>query len=152
MTLLPSDVVDGDATTGTEAAQEAVESHAAAEGAEDAAESAGGIGSRQGLREALLSTDPAPPLQAVESPWNPDLGGATRILRAFQKMTGADGLPAGADLIIGIGEMVVAFEPDGGDEAGDGDGPRGEQRDDDARGSPTEGSTGLSPDELEAAT
>jgi hypothetical protein len=75
--------------------------HAAAEGTAPSS----ALGSTEGLRDALLSTEPTKPLETVESPWNPGLGGASRIYRGMQKMTGVDGLPAIADVGIGIAEL-----------------------------------------------
>lgn len=98
-----------------------VEGHATAEGAEAAAESSDALGSRSALTDALLSTEPSRPLQEVESPWNPDLGGPRRIMRAFQKMTGANALPAAADLLIGVGEMLATLNLDEPEENDDRD-------------------------------
>jgi len=114
--LLPSDAVDVDPsgpTESSEAAAEATADHAASEGT-DASETSG-MGSTDTLREMLLSTDPSPKLAEVDSPWNPDLGGPSRIYRAFMKMGNFDGMPAGVDLGIGIAETLKTVslnEPD----------------------------------------
>ena len=114
--LLPSDAVDVDPsgpTDSSEAAAEATADHAAAEGTD--ASSTSGMGSVDTLREMLLKTDPSPSLAEVDSPWNPDLGGPSRIYRAFMKMGNFDGMPAGLDLVIGFGETLKTLsldEPD----------------------------------------
>ncbi|QGX94999.1 hypothetical protein EI982_09450 [Haloplanus rallus] len=121
--ILPSDAVDVDPsgpTDASEAAAEATEQHAAAEGA-DASETSG-MGSTSQLREMLLSTDPSPSLAEVDSPWNPDLGGPSRIYRAFMKMGNFDGMPAALDLVIGFGETLKTVsldEPDDQDDQDD---------------------------------
>lgn len=89
---------------------EATASHEAAEGAE----SSGRFGSRSALQDALMSSEPERPLRAIESPWNPEEGGVTRIYRGIQKMSGFDGMPAIGDIIIGAVEAFQNFEPDGG--------------------------------------
>lgn len=90
--------------------------HAAAEGAEPS----DALGSLDGLRDSLLSTEPTKPLETVESPWDPDLGGVSRIYRGFQKMTGVDGLPAIADVGIGAAELWQdKFVVDGDEESDD---------------------------------
>lgn len=58
------------------------------------------------LTDRLLSTQPNPPLEEVESPWNPEEGGITRMYRGVQKMGEFDGLPAIADIFIGAMEEV----------------------------------------------
>lgn len=123
--ILPSDAVDVDPsgpTDGGEAAAEATADHAAAEGTD--ASSTSGMGSSSQLREMLLSTDPSPSLAEVDSPWNPDLGGPSRIYRAFMKMGSFDGMPAGIDLVIGAAETMKSVsldEPDDVDDADQGD-------------------------------
>lgn len=86
--------------------------------------------SRSDLQDALMSTDPDTPLEDVESPWNPELGGPSRIYRGFQKITGFDRLPAIADIGIGALETWKAHfvvddgaedaSADGGSDADDG--------------------------------
>jgi hypothetical protein len=121
--LLPSDAVDADPsgpTSSSEAAADATADHAAAEGT-DASETSG-MGSTDALREMLLSTDPSPSLAEVDSPWNPDLGGPSRIYRAFMKMGNFDGMPAIADLTIGAAETLKSVsldEVDAGDDQDD---------------------------------
>lgn len=138
MSVSPSDAVDP-AEIG-ETGEGVASEHAAAEGAPD--ETA--VGSSSSWRDMLLSTSPEKPLGATESPWDPDLGGPTRIYRGLQKMADFDGMPAIADLVIGAVETVVAFEPDGGDDADE------ENADDDQDdgGDVEEGATGLSPEQL----
>lgn len=55
------------------------------------------------LADRLLSTEPNPPLEEVESPWNPEDGGIPRIYRGIQKMGALDGggMPAIGDILIG---------------------------------------------------
>lgn len=65
------------------------------------------------LWDALTSTHPSPPLETVESPWDPTNGGMKRVFRGIQKMTGTDGLPAWADLLIGTAEFVVTQQGQG---------------------------------------
>ena len=100
----PSAALDVDEEA--EAAQAAQADHAAAEGVE----ASGDVGSKSTLREMLLSTEPSKPLEEVEAPYDPEAGGMTRIYRGIQKMTGIDGLPAGADLAFGAVEMFVDLE------------------------------------------
>lgn len=84
-----------------EAAQDGTES------AQDAADAGPGVDAGPGtFKDMALSTDPSTPLDAVESPWDPERGGATRIMRAVQKATSVDGLPAIADFVIGVAEMM----------------------------------------------
>jgi len=119
--ILPSDAVDvgpSGPTSSSEAAADATADHAAAEGT-DASETSG-MGSTDALRDMLLSTDPSPSLADVDSPWNPDLGGPSRIYRAFMKMGNFDGMPAALDLVIGFGETLKTVSLDEPDDA-DGD-------------------------------
>jgi hypothetical protein len=78
------------------------ESHAAAEGTDPSSD----VGSTSTLREMLLSTDPSDSLEEVEDPWDPDRGGTTRIYRGLMKATGVDGMPAVADVVIGVVEAA----------------------------------------------
>lgn len=59
------------------------------------------------LRDALMSTDPDLPLESVESPFDPEHGGIRRIYRGFLKMTGASGVPAVVDVVLGLIEVSV---------------------------------------------
>ncbi len=104
--VTPADAVDVDP-------DDTAAGHAAAEGVE--APTSADVGSEHTLREMLMSTDPGRSLDQVESPWDPDRGGMTRIMRAIQKATGADGLPAVADLGIGIAEWWVSLDLDDDD-------------------------------------
>ena len=101
-----------------EAVQEATADHQAAEGAETTSS----LSSRQGLRDALLQTEPSRPLERVEAPWDPERGGLTRAYRGLQKMLDWEGTPAVVDLFIGAAEWAKQFEPDGG-EQDESDGP-----------------------------
>lgn len=55
--------------------------------------------------ERLMATDPNPPLETVESPWNPELGGYSRVYRGIMKIGDIEGMPAVADLLIGCLEV-----------------------------------------------
>lgn len=79
--------------------------------------------SRNSLTDMLMSTEPSPPLDTVDSPFDPERGGARRIMRGVMKATGVDGMPAIADVIVGAGEMMVQHsdgdgEPDQQPETG----------------------------------
>lgn len=113
--------VDGDAGESTTSSSTTTENHAAAEGTEPS----GDVGSTSTLREMLMSTDPAPSLEDVESPWDPDRGGLTRIYRAIMKATGVDGMPALADIVIGAAETFdgIDVEEIGDDQDDDQEGP-----------------------------
>ena len=93
-------------------ALQAVEEHAEAEGAVEAAESSEGVGSSSTLRKMLFSTGPEKPLDQVSTPYDPERGGVTRIYRGIQKMVDTDGLPAIADIAIGIFEAVQTLNLD----------------------------------------
>lgn len=54
----------------------------------------------------LMATEPNPDLQSVESPYDPQEGGTSRIFRGVQKMGDIEGLPAIADIIIGVVEVA----------------------------------------------
>jgi len=95
-----------------DAVDAATESHQAAEGVETAS---GGV-STDGLKQALLSTGPETPLSQVESPWDPEQGGVTRIYRGLQKALDFDGTPAVVDLAIGAVEAFQNFEPAGAEQ------------------------------------
>ena len=122
----------GDPTSETTAAEEmaeAVEQHAAAEGAEGAAEST------STLRDMLLSTGPEESLESIESPWQPERGGPRRIYRGVRKMGEIEGMPAIVDVLIGLAETVVVVQEemggDGDDVEADGDEQDGDGVDDD---------------------
>jgi len=66
-----------------------------------------GGSSVNGMLEALLQTEPNEPLESVESPWRPDVGGPARVYRGIQKMTNMNGMPAIADIVIGAAEILV---------------------------------------------
>lgn len=123
--ILPSEAVDVDPSGPTDssgAAADATSDHAAAEGTD--ASSTSGMGSTDTLREMLLSTDPSPSLADVDSPWNPDLGGPSRIYRALMKMGNFEGMPAIGDLMIGAAETAKSLsldEPDDDEDAGEED-------------------------------
>jgi hypothetical protein len=109
----PSDAVDdSDASDPSDTVVGATADHATAEGAE--VDPSSSLGSRSTLQEMLMSTEPSRPLDSIESPWDPEQGGPRRVLRAAQKMTGVDGLPAWLDLLVGALETVVLLD-DGDD-------------------------------------
>jgi hypothetical protein len=70
------------------------------------------VGSESTLRSMLMSTDPSPNLADVENPFDPERGGTTRIYRGVMKATGVDGLPAIADVVIGVVEFSQTFNLD----------------------------------------
>jgi hypothetical protein len=90
---------------------ETTASHAAAEGAEPT----GDVGSKSTLREMLFSTGPEKPLEQVESPWDPERGGRTRVYRGIQKMIDSSGMPAIGDVVIGGLEEIKQFDLEGND-------------------------------------
>lgn len=97
------------------------ENHAEAEGAE--ASGTIDVGGRSTWKEMALATDPSRSLDEVESPWDPEKGGITRIYRGIMKATDVDGLPAIADVVIGVAEWVTTLDVDangGGDGQDDG--------------------------------
>lgn len=101
--------------------QTAAEGHAAAEGVEPVDTS--DVGSQRTIREIAFSTSPSEPLESVESPWDPERGGMTRIMRGIQKATNVDGLPAIADIGIGIAEWWTSIDLGDGDDNEPGDIP-----------------------------
>jgi hypothetical protein len=113
----PAAAVDGLELTGVEeesstgnAVDEATESHQAAEGTSTASS----LNSRDGLKNALLRTEPNRSLDQVESPYDPGRGGETRIYRGLQKMLDFEGMPAILDIVVGLLEFAQNFEVDGG--------------------------------------
>lgn len=54
------------------------------------------------LRDSLLSTSPEQRLDDVEAPYDPERGGVNRVYRGVRKMLDVDGLPAVADIGIGL--------------------------------------------------
>jgi hypothetical protein len=93
-------------------ASESTADHAAAEGAEASDD----VGSTSTLREMLLSKDPDPALETVESPWNPEEGGRNRVYRGLKKALGASGMPAVVDVVIGLLEELQALDTNSGDD------------------------------------
>jgi hypothetical protein len=73
----------------------------------------------RGIGDMLLSTSPSPSLETVDDPWDPDRGGTSRIMRGCMKAFDVDGMPAIADIGIGIVEIVVDVN-DSDDTPGDG--------------------------------
>lgn len=89
--------------------------HTDAEGMPEA--DAGEMGSASRWREMLLSSEPETPLEEVESPWQPETGGITRIWRGILKMGSFNGMPAVLDILIGMAELFWAAD---GANSGDG--------------------------------
>lgn len=112
-----ADAQDGETTA---------EGHAAAEGV-DAPAVEDDVGSTRTVRQMLMSTGRGQSLDEVESPWDPERGGMTRIMRGIQKATDVDGLPAIADIIIGAGEwwtqLDLGDDQDQSDDLGEGVAP-----------------------------
>ena len=65
-----------------------------------------GVDTGKTLLDRLLNTQPNTPLESIESPWQPDVGGPARIYRGIQKIGDIEGMPAIADLAIGIVETM----------------------------------------------
>lgn len=106
------------------------EAHQSAEGTPDASKD--DVGSPSNWREMLMRTEPHEPLEKVESPWDPEAGGLTRVSRGFKKMLGWDGMPAVADVGFGFLEFIHNFNLV--EEAGGGSDDDGEvDRTDDAK-------------------
>jgi hypothetical protein len=64
----------------------------------------------------LMSTEPSPTLDEVESPWDPEKGGPRRMKRGIQKMLGFDGVPAVLDISIGGMEWWSTVDTNGRDQ------------------------------------
>jgi len=58
--------------------------------------------------DMLWNTTPEKPLDQVDSPWDPEKGGLTRVKRGVMKMGDFDGTPAILDIGVGIAEFVVS--------------------------------------------
>jgi len=71
-------------------------------------------GPKDGILDMALSTEPSKSLESVESPWNPEQGGPTRLMRAAEKAFGADGIPAILDAVIGLAEIYVDAQAETG--------------------------------------
>ena len=65
-----------------------------------------GVDAGKTLVDRLLNTEPNTPLESVESPWQPEVGGPPRIYRGIQKIGDIEGMPAIADILIGIVETM----------------------------------------------
>ncbi len=78
------------------------------------------------VKDALLSTQPEQRLESVEAPYDPERGGVTRVYRGVRKMLDVEGLPAVADIGIGLIEWYEAGGPDIGSDEGDDDAGDGE--------------------------
>lgn len=95
--------------------------------ADEASTSSTSRGGDVDLKAMLMSTEPDDDLESVESPYDPEAGGLTRMYRGAQKMLGFDGTPAIVDMAVGAVEAIVGKDAGDGsdetDEGGDGDGP-----------------------------
>lgn len=85
-------------------------------------------GVSKGWKEMALSTEPNTPLEQIESPWNPEEGGLSRVYRGIMKGANVDGIPAILDVGIGFLEAYHSFsleknteseEPEEGEEIDD---------------------------------
>ena len=65
-----------------------------------------GVDAGKSIVDRLLNTEPNTPLESVESPWQPEAGGPPRIYRGIQKIGDIEGMPAIADILIGIVETI----------------------------------------------
>lgn len=93
-------------------AERVADTHQDAEGQDVDAD----MGSTSRWREMLMSTDPDPRLEDVDNPWDPDLGGLSRVYRGLQKAFGVSGTPAVVDLAIGAVETFVDVRPTADDQ------------------------------------
>ena len=65
-----------------------------------------GVDGGKSIVDRLLNTEPNTPLESIESPWQPEAGGPPRIYRGIQKIGDIEGMPAIADIAIGIVETM----------------------------------------------
>ena len=65
-----------------------------------------GVDAGKSILDRLLNTKPNTPLESIESPWQPEAGGPPRIYRGIQKIGDIEGMPAIADIVIGIVETM----------------------------------------------
>ena len=81
-----------------------------------------GVDGGKSIVDRLLNSEPNTPLESVESPWQPDVGGPARIYRGIQKIGDIEGMPAIADIAIGIVEtMQQQSDSDDSDDSVDSD-------------------------------
>ncbi|MBV0903922.1 hypothetical protein [Haloarcula salina] len=73
------------------------------------------------LKEMLFSTSPEKDLDDVDAPYDPERGGLNRVYRGLQKMVDVDGLPAIADVVIGVAEWLDLADPMDQDGSSDSD-------------------------------
>lgn len=100
--------VDAGDEQGADAVDDAgATNHAGAEGAEPTTNLGRPSPTSSTIRDALLSTDPDPPLESVESPFDPENGGVKRVFRGLMKMAGTSGVPAVVDVALGLLEVYV---------------------------------------------
>lgn len=120
MDLNPSDVVDEpDAAADVDGGTDDPPEQSAPSSTSTPTESS--TSKTEKLKDLLFSTSPEKDLDNVEAPYDPDRGGLNRVYRGLQKMVDVDGLPAVADIGIGIAEWLDLAEPmdqDGGSESG----------------------------------
>lgn len=94
------DLQDGDLQAESEPVEQNGEEEGITFGPETSTES-------EGLVSKLWNSDPSPDLERVQSPWQPEEGGLTRIYRGVQKIGDIEGLPAILDIAIGIAEEAA---------------------------------------------
>jgi hypothetical protein len=99
---------DGDAGEATDPTPDAGAGRAGDVDAGDARD--GGTSRPSSILDALKQTDPDPPLDEVESPFDPERGGRRRIARGVRKMLGVEGTPAGFDLVVGVLEELDSLD------------------------------------------
>ena len=76
-----------------------------------------GVDGGKSIVDRLLNTKPNTPLESIESPWQPEAGGPPRIYRGIQKIGDIEGMPAIADIAIGIVETMQQQQNDTADSA-----------------------------------
>ena len=76
-----------------------------------------GVSGSKSIVDRLLNTKPNTPLESIESPWQPEAGGPPRIYRGIQKIGDIEGMPAIADIAIGIVETMQQQQNDTADSA-----------------------------------
>ena len=86
--------------TGVPELPEGTEAHMGAEGID-----ASGSSVSSEMFSSLWNTRPNPALEAVESPWDTENGGLSRVYRGVQKMADVDGMPAIVDVLVGMAEF-----------------------------------------------
>lgn len=108
--------------TGDDPAPTADATDAADAGETTTSSSSSSTSTSTSIFDALRSTEPDPPLDTVESPWDPNRGGRVRIYRGLQKALDMDGTPAAVDLVVGALEELSDIELDVDDQDDDQEG------------------------------